>query len=92
LLPIYGNAILPPGWELDYDLFTGLVLNLPRVRLQQAAAYAQALAATSSNSPLSRDWADALAPSPELVDEVLYQANAARQDAKVRAKMGWDSQ
>ena len=90
MLSVYGAAVMPAGRSLDYAGWVGLHLNLPRVRLQHATALAQAMGAAGSNEPLSRDWADAVAPDPALVDEVLYQANAARQDARVKSKLGWN--
>jgi hypothetical protein len=82
-------AALRPGHELTYADMVGLELNLPRVRLTQALALAQALSVANSNEPLTRDWADALSSSPDAVDDLLFQMNSARADAKARAKHGW---
>ena len=74
---------------MDYGTWVGLSLNANRVRLLQASTLAQAMGAAQSTEPLGRDWADALAAVPELVDEVLYQTNAARKDAMIKSKLGW---
>ena len=91
MLATYGSAVIRPGTEMSYAEYVGLQLNIPRIRMVKAIAHVQAINATRSNDPLGRDWADALAPSEELVDEDLYQANGARKEESARAKLNWGS-
>lgn len=79
------------GHVLSYADHVGLVLNAPRQELRRAAALARALFVANSTDSLSRDWADAVSDvsDPAVIDEILFQANAARHEAKVKAKIGW---
>lgn len=65
------------------------MLNEHRVRMQLGIAIAAALVAATTNEPVSRDWAEAAVPDDALVEEVLYQANANRKEAKIKAALGW---
>jgi hypothetical protein len=64
-------------------------LNIPRVRGQQAAAMADGLALSSSETRIDPAMADAIALVEEEADELAYRANAARADARARAKHGF---
>jgi hypothetical protein len=88
MLAVYGSAVLQ-GEPLDYAGWVGLYLNLGRIRLRQAQALTQALGAAQGNVDPTWEWADALATSPELVDEILYQMASARSEARAKAKIGW---
>lgn len=76
---------LPLG-ALSYADYVGLVLNLDRVWLIGAINAARGTALASGTDDLDRVWADALAVDPAEVDEILFQANKARMEARIAAR------
>ncbi len=87
------NLVAFPGITypraVTYEEHCGLWLQIERARIQQAAPLALAIHAALSHDPLGREWADALAKTEAEVEEVKYQMDAARLDAKIKAKRGW---
>lgn len=84
-------AAYGPGVEkLPYELYTQLWLNLERQRLRRASEVALGLGATGSK-PLPREWFEALTLTKAEADEMQYRSDSERQDARVKAKLGWPS-
>lgn len=54
---------------------------------QWATVVALGIGAGYSLEPLSKEWFDAIALTPEEAEELRYQVNAARADAKVMARL-----
>lgn len=71
---------------LSYEEYVGLVLNLDRVWLIQSINAARGAALANGSDDLDRAWADALAVDPAEVDEILFQANKARMEARIAAR------
>lgn len=77
------------GDPASYEHFVGLVLNLPRVRAQQAVAAFEGAAYARGDAPLPFAFFDALADSEEQAEEMQFEANAARAMSRARQKAGW---
>lgn len=74
----------PP--ELDYPTYVALVLNLDRLRVQQAVSVAIGTQAALSSDPLAPIWGDAVALDAVQSEEVLHRANAARAEHRRRSR------
>lgn len=77
---------LPPQKPLDYLTYVQLKLNEGRMDLQQANLLALALGMANSSDNISYEQADALALDPAETDEILYQANRERVQARFKAR------
>jgi hypothetical protein len=58
------------------------------VRLQLADAVSRGHAMSRSNADLPREVYDAVEPMAERVDEVMFEANAARMESRVTRRKG----
>ena len=85
MIATYGAGVS----SLPFETYFKLWLNLPRQRLRRAVEHALGAQAVSSNDDLGREWAEALASSPEEVDEIAYKMRESRRDARMAAKRGW---
>lgn len=75
----------PSGFQLTYQNYLRLVLNIGRVRFQHAIAVTRGLAASGVHR-LDEEWADAIAVDESEVDELLWDINSARDVARHRMK------
>lgn len=82
LLSAFGDAVLG-GRVLGYADVVGLWLNLGRVRLQLADAFARGMATVQSPDDLPREVYDAVEPVAERVDEAMFEGNAIRMESRV---------
>lgn len=70
--------------DRPYGEQVALWLNLPRVQLRRAAAVA--LGVGFGTHGVSREWADALAPTDAEADELFLEMRAAAKEARARGR------
>ncbi len=80
-------AVLGRAFTAD-DAF-GWWLHGERAQFRRSVEVARGIGAALSDAPLGREWFDAVAGDESQVDEMMYQTNADRRLAAIKAKLGW---
>lgn len=71
-----------PGRRFTYSRFVALYLNISRIRLQRAWSITLGESAARSTRRLSYSWFDAIALDEEEAEEMSFEVNARRMEAR----------
>ncbi len=84
-LSCYGH---PPTsrFELNYETWVSLQLNVSRVRMQRAMAVAQGEQIANTHGPLSYEWAEAISSDEAEAEEALFRLNKARAQSRMHRR------